>query len=191
MVLAALLLSLAGCLGSIADTPQREDSTQNVGTGEGDGDDDSSAGDGDASQEGADDANSSGDGDGDGDESAVDDGQSSDADAPGDEPPADDPPSDEPPADDPPAEDPPADEPPIDEPPADSEAASLARGEESYGLLCVGCHGADGRGRGGVRESEDLQQLADIIDGSMPLGNPGACSGTCPEDIARYILENL
>jgi hypothetical protein len=199
VVLAALLLSLAGCLGTIADTPKREDSTQNVGTGE--GDDDQGDGDGDASSSDDSSNDDGGEGDadngdddapagGDGDVSSVDDPDDAYTDDPPAEDPATDDPADDPPGDDPPADDPPADDPPAEEPPvsSDPEAESLARGEESYDQLCVGCHGANGQGRGGVRKSNDLGQLADIIDGSMPLGNASACSGTCPEDIARYIL---
>jgi hypothetical protein len=197
-VLAALALSIAGCLGSISDTPQHD---QNVGAGTGVDDENE---DGDAS--------SAGEGDGDdqdteGDSQGSDDGNSAPSDdedgdnlGHADDPGVDDPPPDEAdagsdtPDEDPPADpDPPSDpDPPADTPPDnDDPAASLARGEQSFNQLCTGCHGANGKGNGGVKRSDDLAQLTDLIDGNMPLGNPGACSGTCPEDIARYILESL
>ena len=188
LVLAALALSFAGCLGSISDTPEPQ---ENVGTGTGveedkdpittgDGDQAESDDDGDAPASDDSDDRPSGDDDASGgDDSPVDSNDDAPADAPADEPTGEDPPADDPPAEEPPPG------------PADPEAESLARGEQSYTQLCVGCHGADGNRAGGVQESSDVAVLAGIIDGFMPLGNAAACSGSCPEDVARYIIERL
>jgi hypothetical protein len=68
---------------------------------------------------------------------------------------------------------------------------SIMRGAGIYPAMCGSCHGADGSG-GRVNEPltsfTSVPQLSAIIDREMPPGNANACSATCAEDVARYII---
>jgi hypothetical protein len=68
-------------------------------------------------------------------------------------------------------------------------------GQLDYTTQCAGCHGADGLG-GAVGVSlkncvncTSLASLESKIAGTMPLGNPAACTGTCASTVAAYVLD--
>ena len=67
-------------------------------------------------------------------------------------------------------------------------------GQTAYAQQCAGCHGADGLGGAvGVTLKNctncgSLTSLDAKIAGTMPLGNPAACTGSCATEIASYIL---
>jgi len=67
-------------------------------------------------------------------------------------------------------------------------------GQTAYAQQCASCHGADGLGGAvGVtlKNCANCGTLAGLtakIAGTMPLGNPAACTGTCASETASYIL---
>jgi hypothetical protein len=72
--------------------------------------------------------------------------------------------------------------------------AIVLPGQNTYLQMCANCHGADGLG-GAIGVSlqnckwcGSLTSLANYIDGSMPLGNPGSCNATCSSELASYLL---
>ena len=74
----------------------------------------------------------------------------------------------------------------------DEAAASIANGTTQYAAQCASCHGNMGQGGVGPKlvactVCGNYQSLATRIDCTMPLGNPGACTGDCARDIAKYI----
>ncbi len=59
-----------------------------------------------------------------------------------------------------------------------------------YLAECAGCHGAAGEGGVGpllAGTSRTVPDLADIIDRTMPSGDPSRCVGDCADDMARFI----
>lgn len=72
--------------------------------------------------------------------------------------------------------------------------AIVLPGQTTYMQMCANCHGADGRG-GSIGVSllnckwcSSQAGLANYIDGTMPLGNPGICNASCSSELASYLL---
>ncbi len=70
---------------------------------------------------------------------------------------------------------------------------TLAVGQASYNSLCASCHGTNGEGGGGSSlqgcgTCTSQSVLSARISDTMPRGNPNACTGTCADDVATYIL---
>ncbi|WP_179957623.1 DUF1592 domain-containing protein [Exilibacterium tricleocarpae] len=71
-----------------------------------------------------------------------------------------------------------------------SEGDPIARGRQTYGEQCAGCHGADAGGTASfpaLNTPRDLEIMIEVITTSMPRGNPGACDEQCAQDVAAYI----
>ncbi len=69
-----------------------------------------------------------------------------------------------------------------------------ASGEALYQRMCASCHGEAGEGGRGPRLqdwSRGYDALRRPIGTSMPAGNPAACTGECPDRIARFVLAEL
>ncbi len=67
-------------------------------------------------------------------------------------------------------------------------------GAEAYASQCASCHGVDGSGGSlpiPVNSGLSRVDLVDIIETTMPLGNPDNCDAQCAADIADYILLEL
>lgn len=70
----------------------------------------------------------------------------------------------------------------------------VSQGADLYAQMCAGCHGSDGGGGRGpsLRDwNRDEPTLVDIIDRTMPKGDPSKCTGECARDVAAYILETF
>jgi len=64
-------------------------------------------------------------------------------------------------------------------------------GAALYALHCANCHGANGVGGSSptlAGTTLPFEALSLLIDETMPLGTPEACTGTCAERIASYLL---
>lgn len=77
-------------------------------------------------------------------------------------------------------------------PPADR----AKNGEAIYASMCKGCHGARGEGGRGpalrdIHTRTTLPALVDVIDKTMPYGEPEKCTGSCAEDVGTYVWEKL
>ncbi|MFO0941374.1 MAG: PA14 domain-containing protein [Pirellulales bacterium] len=73
---------------------------------------------------------------------------------------------------------------------------TIARGEAIYRNQCADCHGANGQGVVGTYDRPlvgDLasSQLAEIIEKTMPEGNPKACVGEDAKAVAEYVFQNF
>ncbi|MCA9699863.1 MAG: DUF1595 domain-containing protein, partial [Myxococcales bacterium] len=74
------------------------------------------------------------------------------------------------------------------------EDGDAAHGAELYQQMCAACHGLLGEGGVGpalAGWSRPADELISIIDETMPTQNPAVCTGTCPVDVAAYILEGF
>lgn len=76
----------------------------------------------------------------------------------------------------------------------DGATGELANGAALYARLCASCHGEAGEG-GRARALQNwaggYEALRRPIGATMPQGNPAACTGECPDRIARFILSEL
>ncbi|WP_428241945.1 c-type cytochrome [Gynuella sp.] len=74
--------------------------------------------------------------------------------------------------------------------------ADLRSGESLYQSMCAGCHG--NKGTGGVggpllgcQNCSSYKKLTQVINDTMPIASVSACTGTCAEDVAGYIMNNF
>lgn len=79
---------------------------------------------------------------------------------------------------------------------AASESSDFTRGESLYKKQCLDCHGAMGQGVDGAYDrplAGDLaiSQLAEVIDKTMPEGEPEACSGDDARAVAEYVYHQF
>ena len=68
---------------------------------------------------------------------------------------------------------------------------AAARGAILYARQCAICHGKAGEGTSGppLRGTTRARDtLVNLIDATMPKGDPGRCRGQCAADVADYIL---
>ncbi len=74
--------------------------------------------------------------------------------------------------------------------------ANEPRGQAIYLKLCAECHGENGEGVSGAYDTSlagDFSQaeLSEIIDATMPEGDPEACQGEDAREVARFIRDNF
>ncbi|MDQ3234324.1 MAG: DUF1588 domain-containing protein, partial [Pseudobdellovibrionaceae bacterium] len=76
----------------------------------------------------------------------------------------------------------------------------LSPGQKQYQTLCAKCHGKAGEGGAGTplqisvgkcTSCGQVEKLAERISTTMPLGKVGQCTGTCAQEVARYIRFGL
>ncbi|MCA9218054.1 MAG: DUF1592 domain-containing protein [Planctomycetales bacterium] len=77
---------------------------------------------------------------------------------------------------------------------ATSETADIARGKQIYANMCLDCHGELGAGVEGAYKDRlqgdlGLEQLTQLINGTMPEDNAGSCVGEDARDVAAYISD--
>lgn len=76
-----------------------------------------------------------------------------------------------------------------------NDVSALAEaGAPLYSAQCADCHGE--QGEGGVASSLDqhtlsYETLSAAIASTMPIANPGSCTGSCAESIASFIYESF
>lgn len=68
------------------------------------------------------------------------------------------------------------------------------RGAEIYASLCTGCHGEQGQGVEGAYElplagDHSIAELAELVDRTMPEGEPEACVGEDAVAVAHYMFD--
>lgn len=66
----------------------------------------------------------------------------------------------------------------------------IVLGQSIYGDQCASCHGDDGEGADGfppLNTERDMERMIDLIETTMPRGNPQACDRQCAEDVAAFI----
>lgn len=71
----------------------------------------------------------------------------------------------------------------------DSDSVDVTRGQRLYKNQCQGCHGPGGEGPTPLNLGEQsFDLIAENIEISMPMGNPGACTRSCAIDIAAFLV---
>lgn len=77
---------------------------------------------------------------------------------------------------------------------ANQTGAGDGHGARLYADLCASCHGDSGQGVQGSYDlplsgDHSIRELAALIAGTMPEGEPAACDGEDAEAVARYIFD--
>jgi len=87
-------------------------------------------------------------------------------------------------------------DPPQQAPGHDDSRALVKRGAEIYANLCASCHGDQGEGAEGAYElpltgDRSIVELAEVIDQTMPEGEPELCAGEDAAAVAQYMFETF